>query len=194
MEQLKSMKNLLTSQVQAQLSNIEKADANELGAAVDMIKDISETMYYCSVVEAMEKAEKEQEKNGNQVYYTERYYPMYMDKKLSDGRYAEDRDGDGRHNESRYIDDGTRYRYIPYYDFNEPVARDLREGRSPRSRKMYMEAKEHHETKEVKMQELEKYMGELSKDITEMIGDASPEEKQMLRQKLQTLTQKIEQL
>ena len=47
------------------------------------------------------------------------------------------------------------------------------------------------EDKKMKMQELEKYMHELTTDITEMIGDASPEEKNMLRNKLQTLTSKI---
>jgi len=55
MEQLKTMKDQLTSQVHAQLANIEKADYHELGAAIDMIKDIAETEYYCSVVKAMEE-------------------------------------------------------------------------------------------------------------------------------------------
>ena len=36
MEQLKSMKEMLTSQVHAQLANIEKADYHELGAAIDI--------------------------------------------------------------------------------------------------------------------------------------------------------------
>ena len=59
-----------------------------------------------------------------------------------------------------------------------------------------MEAKETHngntpEDKKMKMQELEKYMHELTTDITEMIGDASPEEMNMLRSKLPTLTSKI---
>lgn len=212
MEQLKSMKELLTSQVHAQLANIEKADAHELGAAVDMIKDIAMTMYYCSVVEAMEKAEEEAEKNGNgnTVYYTERYLPYpdreYMiDRKYNrynDGRmYARDGDNDGHYNESRRYAD-TRYHNVPYYDYDEPVMRDMaagrteirdmREGRSPRTRRMYMEAKEQHQGKEVQLQELEKYMGELSQDVTEMIADATPEEKQMLHKKLSALTNKIE--
>lgn len=74
--------------------------------------------------------------------------------------------------------------------------RDGREGRSGRSRRSYMETKEMNkgnsqEEKQMKMKELEKYMKELSEDVTEMIGDASPEEKSMLKTKLQTLTQKI---
>ncbi len=75
--------------------------------------------------------------------------------------------------------------------------RDSREGRSGQSRRSYIETKEMHsdnspESKQVKMRELEKYMGELSADLTEMIAGASNEEKTMLKTKLQTLTQKIQ--
>ena len=74
--------------------------------------------------------------------------------------------------------------------------RDGREGRSGASRRSYIETKEMHpdnsqESKQAKMKELEKYMGELSGDITEMIAGASNEEKTMLKAKLQTLMQKI---
>lgn len=75
--------------------------------------------------------------------------------------------------------------------------RDSREGRSGMSRRAYMETKELHsdnsiESKQAKMKDLEKYMGELSSDLTEMIAGASNEEKTMLKTKLQTLTQKIQ--
>lgn len=75
--------------------------------------------------------------------------------------------------------------------------RDSREGRSGQSRRTYMETKEMRsdnspESKQAKMRELEKYMGELSSDLTEMIAGASNEEKTMLKTKLQTLTQKIQ--
>jgi hypothetical protein len=70
--------------------------------------------------------------------------------------------------------------------------RDNREGRSGMSRRGYMEAKEMGKEKGEKMKELEKYMKELSEDVTEMIGDASPEEKSMLKSKMQTLLQKIQ--
>ena len=41
------------------------------------------------------------------------------------------------------------------------------------------------------MKELEHYMKELSQDVTEMINDASPEEKQILKQKITELAGKI---
>lgn len=70
--------------------------------------------------------------------------------------------------------------------------RDSREGRSGQMRRGYMEAKEKGADKQQKMKELEDYMKELSSDVTEMIGDASPEEKSMLKNKMQVLIQKIQ--
>lgn len=69
--------------------------------------------------------------------------------------------------------------------------RDAREGTSPLHRKHYLAAKESHSDKQIQMDELEKYLKELAKDITEMIKDASPEEILLLKQKLTTLTDKI---
>lgn len=74
--------------------------------------------------------------------------------------------------------------------------RDYREGRSGQSRRSYMEAKEMHsgntpEDKQHKIKELEKYMEELSNDVTEMINGASPEEKNTLKAKMQALIGKI---
>lgn len=75
--------------------------------------------------------------------------------------------------------------------------RDSREGRSGQSRKSYMETKEMHkgntqQDKDMKLKELDKYMNELSSDISEMIHDSSNEEKTMLKQKLNGLIQKIQ--
>ena len=41
------------------------------------------------------------------------------------------------------------------------------------------------------MKELEKYVQELGKDLTEMVQDATPEEKQILQQKINMLASKI---
>lgn len=78
----------------------------------------------------------------------------------------------------------------------ESNMRDYREGGSGQARRGYMEAKENHsdnspESKQKKMKELEKYMRELGSDITGMIHDASPEEKNMLKTKLDELKNKI---
>ena len=67
-EQLMNIKETLVGQVQAQMSNLQCVDAQELGEVVDMIKDIEESLYYCTIVEAME--EKNEEKPRDTYYYT----------------------------------------------------------------------------------------------------------------------------
>lgn len=76
--------------------------------------------------------------------------------------------------------------------YSDRMVRDNREGKSGERRRGYMEAKEQGMDKQAKMKELEDYMKELSSDVTEMIGDASPEEKSLLKQKMQVLMQKIQ--
>jgi hypothetical protein len=41
------------------------------------------------------------------------------------------------------------------------------------------------------MKELEQYTQELASDLTDMVKDATPEEKQLLQQKITMLAQKI---
>ena len=59
MERLKTIKDVLIAQVQSQLGNLQQVDANELGEVVDMIKDIEEAIYYCTITKAMEQSEKD---------------------------------------------------------------------------------------------------------------------------------------
>lgn len=48
-EALKTMKDQLVSCTQGQLGDLSKVDAHELGEAMDMIKDLSEAIYYCTI-------------------------------------------------------------------------------------------------------------------------------------------------
>lgn len=191
MEQLKNMKCTLMNQVQAQLCNLQAVDAKELGEAIDMIKDLEETMYYCTIIEAMEGKGKENYNNYS-AYYTD--HPYYMDREMEkrNGRmYYPD------HGESGPNDHMRRYdgQMAQYSEREMPIEfRDTREGRSPTSRRMYMESKELNHDKAKKMKELEKYMQELTLDIAEMIEDSSPEEKQLLHKKITALASKIETL
>lgn len=189
MEQLKNMKCTLMNQVQAQLGNLQAVDAKELGEVIDMIKDLEETMYYCTIIEAMEGKGKEKSSyNNHYAYYTD--HPYYMDREMEkrNGRmYYPD------HGESGEMGPNDHMR--KYSEREMPVEfRDAREGRSPSSRRMYMESKELHHDKAKKMKELEKYMQELTLDIAEMIEDSSPEEKQLLHKKITALASKIETL
>lgn len=165
MERLKAMKNTLMSCVEGEMTHLESADTHELGEAIDMIKDLEEAMYYHSIVDAM-KEEKHMGGNANKYYNTNTFNP-YIDK--------EDR----------------RYEY-PEHEHEREYPRDYREGRSPMRRKMYMESHELHKDKDTQMRELENYVQELTSDVMEMIAQATPEEKQMLQQKIMILANKIQ--
>ena len=68
MDKYKSMKDTLVAQVQTQLGNLENVDAKELGEVVDMIKDLEEAMYYCSIVEEKEEPkDKEKHMDGKMI-------------------------------------------------------------------------------------------------------------------------------
>lgn len=160
MDQIKSIKENLINCVTMQINgNMEQVDAQELGEVIDMIKDLAEVEYYCSITDAMESYEPIRE--SDRMYYGGKHY---------------------NHSSYRYAND-TSY---------PSEIRDYREGKSPITRRNYMESKELHKDKNTQMHELEKYMKELSSDLYEMIEDATSEEKQMLHQKLATLAEKIQ--
>ena len=189
-EKLKWMKDTLICVVENELCNLESVDTEELGEVIDMIKDLEEAIYYCTVTEAMNNPQNEKmwemkksdhhQENGDSRMY---YYPMmYADgrNRRSDGTFY----NDGR-NGSTNSTNGRNY-------YEDPTEQhDEREGRSYMSRRMYIESKEMGKDKLSNIQDLDHYMHELSEDITEMIENASMEEKQLLQKKLNTLAQKI---
>ena len=197
MENLKMIKEQLISQVQTQMNDLKCVDTKELGEVVDMIKDLSESIYYCSIVEAMEESGEDKKA---QSFYMNKYLPPY------DEYYRDMERPEGR----MYYTDRTRVNPQPTQNWDNvsswgqnsqmrqndgyvyPITmRDNREGRSPMKRKAYIESKEMHQDKTMQMKGLEDYMSELSQDITEMIQMASPEEKAVLQKKLVALSSKI---
>ena len=246
-KRLEHMKETLMCAVEMELCNLGEVDTEELGAAIDMIKDLEEAIYYCTVTEAMKgsgeseiememkksdqhKQSKETEDEGR-MYGGYRYYPMmyengddmmYARRRRADGTFYADRgnggssymdvsngsspyanngqqggggqtgSSGGSSGGSSYADGGSSYNSM--YGGSMYAERDDREGRSYNSRRMYMEAKDMKRDKATQLRELEKYMQELSQDITEMIGDASTEEKQYLEKKITALASKIGQM
>lgn len=57
--QLCMIKDKMMSMILSQMDHLESVDVCELGEAIDIIKDIAEAEYYCSVVHAMDNREKE---------------------------------------------------------------------------------------------------------------------------------------
>lgn len=189
MERLKNIKENLIACVQSQMSNLSNVNTEELGEAIDMIKDLEEAIYYHTITEAMKEKEKSSEKEYHH-YYTEPYYPSRdIDRDMGRMYYSSNSDsGDS----SQGHRNGNSTENMRYY--SENYMKDPKEGRSPYSRKMYMESKSMHKDKASQLKELEKYMQELTQDIIEMIEDASPEERQYLEKKISTLASKVGQM
>ena len=213
MENLKKMKEGLIGVAEGQVyGNIEQVNAKELGEVMDMIKDLSEALYYCTITESMEKQAYE-EQHGQPMYYEQMGMPeprymermprmMYADGNSSNMSGRSSGGNNARGGGSRGYQDGMIRRYddgqtsysmyhepMPY-GYREAMMRDPREGKSGERRKMYMEGKGYKD-KMKQMQDLESYLQELAQDMTEMIQDASPEEKTLMQSKLSTLAAKM---
>lgn len=89
-KRLMAMKQGLASAIEAQLCNIGEVDCEELGCAIDMLKDLEEALYFCTITEAMNGEGKNKgnveieyegkQKNGHSQMNgnDQMYYPMYM--------------------------------------------------------------------------------------------------------------------
>lgn len=71
MKKLCKIKDTLISLVEQQMTNPQCVDTHEMGEVIDMIKDLAETCYYVSIVEAMEDKEDNEESNHqtDTIYY-----------------------------------------------------------------------------------------------------------------------------
>lgn len=178
MEELRDIEKCLISQIQAQCGDLKKVNAKELGEVVDMVKDLEEAIYYCSITEAMEKSAKEKEHNMNVNYY--------MEGDMGRGYY----DDQARNSDS------NKY-YAPYMEYAPYMMRDDKwrnehfGDRSGMSRRMYMEGKMYHGDDQQSMKELEHYIKDLGEDLTDMVKESTMEERQVLSSKLQQLATKI---
>lgn len=225
MKRLEQMKESLMACVQNQIAgNLSQVDAKELGEAVDMIKDLSEAIYYCTITEAMNEKEELQKNQQPQMQQQPMYYPMPMyypnqGQRNNEGMYF----SEPIYNQGSMYNGGAMYAggqggggnsssgsggssggnsggnnargggSRGYHDMPMmgSYPRDIKEGMSPMYRRMYMESKELNQDNAKTMHDLEKYIQELSGDVMEMIEKATPEEKQVLRQKITTLATKI---
>lgn len=195
-------------------SGIENIDTAEMSVVVDMIKDLSEAMYYRTLTVAMQESDTDEIMEMFDRYGDDRrYYDHY---RYKNGRFAPKGKGTYRKGYEEmpyympfevygdeYYRDVDRHKGRMYYSENpinrdgmSNMVRDGREGKSGISRRAYMETKEMHkgntpEDKTAKMHELERYTKELAEDVTEMITDMSAEEKALLKSKMQMLIQKM---
>ena len=181
---------------------LESVDTCEMGKVIDMIKDLAEAMYYRTLAKTMDESEDEEIlKMFDRYGRDNRFYDHY---RYEDGRFAPKGRGTYRRNYDEPIwhmtpemyRDMDREPYGRMY-YTEPThMHDSREGKSGMSRRTYMDTRDAHKAntqqdKEAKMHDLEAYMRELSDDLTELIADMIPEEKNLAKSKLSTLVSKM---
>lgn len=192
-------------------NGIESVDTAEMGQVTDMLKDLAEAMYYRTLTKAMDDSDPEEIMEMFERYGDggRRYYDHY---RYEDGRFAPK----GRGTYRRGYDEPPYYHMTPEMYRNMENYRDMdrrdgrmyytepsmnsgvhTESRYDMAKRNYTESKELHrgntpEDKEQKMKELEKYLREIGSDIAELISDASTEEKNLLKNRMQVIMQKIQ--
>ena len=211
-ERIYKMIECLTEKALGELDKgVENVNTEEMGEAVDMIKDLCEAEYKAVIVKPMKKADEEEEEYNKELLRTlkaeygeeggRRYYDEYRYK--TTGRYAPK--GKGTYVGRRGYEEPPYMHMYPERDmdreygrmyYTEPTATHTSESGYDRAKRMYTETKEMHkantpEDKEHKMKSLDSYTKELASDITGMVADMSAEEKNLLRTKLSTLVSKI---
>lgn len=194
-EDLKTMKTQLMGCIQSQMGQLDKTDTKEMGQAIDMVKDLSEAIYYCTITEAMQKGKQEQSINNINYYtapgYGKVYPDYYRDMERNEGYMYYTGGSSNSNGTNSSSNSGGMNRTSYYTEMPYRIMRDPREGKAAMRRRMYMEGKEMHNDTNSQLRELEAYLQQLSSDITEMIKDASPEERATLHQKMTVLANKI---
>lgn len=187
-------------------SGIENVDTCEMGKVVDMMKDLSEAMYYRTLTKAMDESNLEETLEMFERYGDgRRFYDKY---RYADGRFAPKGRGTYRrgyyepyyhmtpemyreHDPEWYRDmdrkDGKMY-------YTEPITM---ESRYDKAKRMYTETKAKHnsgsvEDKQLTLKEGEKMLNVIIDELMEMVSDATPEMKNMIKTKGMSAMQKIQ--
>lgn len=187
-------------------SGIENVDTCEMGKVVDMMKDLSEAMYYRTLTKAMDESNLEETLEMFERYGDgRRFYDKY---RYADGRFAPKGRGTYRrgYDEPYYHmtpemyreHDPEWYRDMDRKDgkmyYTEPITM---ESRYDKAKRMYTETKAKHnsgsvEDKQLTLKEGEKMLNVIIDELMEMVSDATPEMKNMIKTKGMSAMQKIQ--
>ena len=194
------------------IDNIEGQNLEELEKWTEIAKNIVCYDKDYNIVEAMKEAENEDNMRAIEMYedYPERrFYDHY---RYADGRFAPKGRGTYQrgYSEPYYHMTPEMYRDMDKYTRDRMYFTEtgidgrgtgmhdtkMSESNYDRAKRNYTETKEMHrantpQDKEAKMRELEKYMKELSADITDSMSGMSQEEINMAKSKLTTLVSKM---
>lgn len=154
------------------IDNFEGQNLDDLKDFTEIVKNIVEFDKEYLIVEAMENS-----KDDYRRYTEPPYYHMPVN-----------------YNDMEYMRDMDKSRGKMYY--SEPVAPHVSESNYDRAKRHYTETKEMHkgastEDKEHKMKALDMYIRELSGDISELLNDMTPDERNLLRTKMSNLASKL---
>lgn len=186
---------------------IENVDTCEMDKVVDMMKDLSEAMYYRTLTKAMQESDTEEIMEMFDKYGDDgkRYYDMW---RYKSGRFAPKGRGTRRgyeeppyyhmtpdqykEHEPEYWRDLDRKDGKMYY--TEPITM---ESRYDKAKRMYTETKAKHnsgsvEDKQLTLKEGEKMLNVIIDELMEMVNDATPEMKNMIKTKGMSAMQKIQ--
>lgn len=154
------------------IDNFEGQNLDDLKDFTEIVKNIVEFDKEYLIVEAMENS-----KDDYRKYTEPPYYHMPVN-----------------YNDMEYMRDMDKSRGKMYY--SEPIAPHVSESNYDRAKRHYTETKEMHkgastEDKEHKMKALDMYIRELSGDISELLNDMTPDERNLLRTKMSNLASKL---
>ena len=209
-ERIHKMIECLTEKALGELDKgVENVNTEEMGEAVDMIKDLCEAEYKAVIVKSMKKADEEEEEYNKELLralkdkYGEeggrRFYDHY---RYANGRFAPKGKGTYRRGyeeppymhmypEAEHMRDMDRDYGKMYY--TEPV----NESGYDRAKRNYTETKEMHsgttpEDKEQRMKALDKYIKTVTNEIIKIVSDnATTEEKSLIKNNMNNLMSKF---
>ena len=153
------------------IDNFEGQNLDDLKDFTEIVKNIVEFDKEYLIVEAMENSKDDYRR------YTEPLYHMPVN-----------------YNDMEYMRDMDKSRGKMYY--SEPIAPHVSESNYDRAKRHYTETKEMHkgastEDKEHKMKALDMYIRELRGDISELLNDMTPDERNLLHTKMSNLASKL---
>lgn len=191
------------------LDSFEGQNLDDLKDFTEIAKNIACFDKDYRIVEAMEKSEDNEDimrmLEQYEDYPDRRYYDHY---RYANGRFAPKGKGTYRRGyeeppymhmypEAEHMRDMDRdYGKMYYTEPMEGNTQHMSESGYDRAKRNYTETKEMHknntpEDKEHKMKALDGYIKELGGDITQLIGDMTAEERNLMRTKLSTLVSKL---
>lgn len=204
-DRIKNIQNQLLSKIENQMSNLDCVDTEEFAKVIDAVHHLEEAMYYCAIVEAMEKSQEDSSSDmpmRSHMGYTEYFPHGEYNWDAMDWRpyYYYTQSGRGSANQYGGSDSRSTSSRMGYgengmmgYSEGGQSGSQGQGGSNSSGQTAYYGGPTYYYTdsKPADMKDVSKYLSELSDSLPHMMEKASPEEKKMVSDKLQQITQKV---